>query len=164
MNNPKPIRRHSKPRRVLMNAGYYTVKGLRVPVIGILTLAFALFFLVFIASLFCIMILIMEKVQGRYESGGFLNLTLPTCGIVALFFGGGAFVMGRIALETANAPVGTILNPTPPKVNEILPDTEVLVRASIASDAAQKETLLRPAAATADLEPQTLLRASGKAE
>ena len=147
-----------------MNAEYYTVKGARRPIIGvlILTTAFATLFSAFLFIMFCLLIEEKWKNLPSVVYGGYNGIAI--CGVVGLIMGAITFAIGKSTQQIVAAPLGTALNPVRPNVNEILPEAEVLVRASVATDAAQRETLLRPAAATDETAPQTLLRAAnGKA-
>ena len=160
MNKKKLIHRHSKTRRFLMKAHYDSVMGLRMPV----TLTFAglavigCYMTLISIALVCAMLY--DIITGRYiplqEALRLLAVYFPLL-LASLT---GDYILFRIICAYVRLPKGHLLNPLPPAVNEVLPEAEVLVRASIATDAAQKEILLRPAAATDETAPQTLLRAA----
>ena len=164
MDEKKPIRKHSGLRRFLMNAGYYSRKilGIRTRrgLTGLVTMGIG----VTLASCFCCLIwvyifltvpgLILHDIAKKI----LFALIIGVCSLSS------AAILYRVRNIYDKLPQGHFLNPVRPNVNEILPEAEVLVRASIATDAAQKETLLRPAAATDETDPQTLLRAANKTD
>ena len=69
----------------------------------------------------------------------------------------GDYLLYRVIRVYIKLPKGHLLNPLPPEPNEILPESEILVRASAPADSA---TLLRAASGNqADDAPAVLLRA-----
>ena len=160
MNEKKPIRRHSRLRRVVMQIKYYSAKSLRSP-IWLLFFGFTVFTV--ILTLFgCLgfFYLLLCLLMGEFASWSEALKDLARLALILACVLFGDYILYRLYDAYYALPQGHLLNPLPPAPNEILPEAEVLVRASSVSDAAQKETLLRPAAANADAEPQTLLRAA----
>ena len=163
MTGPKPIRRHSKTRRAIILTQYHSVRKLRDLFAG---LCIGVCLLTGLGFILCITTALISIAALRSnhppphmnETNGVIHI-----GVIAFVSGMSALLSARIAIKIKQAPIGTSLNPLPPATNEILPEAEILVRASGASDAAQRGMLLRAAAATAeDAEPQTLLRAASK--
>ena len=157
MNNPKPIRKHSKSRRALMNAGYYTVKGLRLPV-GLILVALAS--LATLPTLLCGLYAVgfwinylRGNPQGHPSPGvAAISLSVPTLILLTA-----EYVLCRAISAYTNLPAGHFLNPLPPAPNGILPESQMLVRASAPADSA---TLLRAASGNqTDDAPTVLLRA-----
>ncbi len=137
MDEKKPIRRHSKPRYFLINAGYY---GKR-----FLCFVIALFF-VCLALVIGVLTLCLGCLLGGVIGG---ILEVLASGITNLY---------RLYEVYNNLAKGSFLDPLPPAPNEILPEAEILVRASTPANSA---TLLRAASGNpTDDAPAVLLRAS----
>ena len=136
---------------------YYLAKIYRVPI----TLAFVYFacagcfMTVMSASLVFVMLytIVTNRETPLLDSVGFL----ATYSLLLLASLMGDFILYRIIRAYAKLPKGHLLNPLPPEPNVILPESQVLVRASATADAA---TLLRAASGKqTDAAPAVLLRA-----
>ena len=161
-------RKHPRKHKITKYAGmwgdYYLGKMFRVPI----TLVFVYFG---IGGGFITMIGVLALLRFSYllwvGVRPTLNETASSCiGAVVLLCASlaGDYILYRIIRAYIKLPKGHLLNPLPPAPNEILPDAEVLVRASSMTNVAPSEILLRPAAATADTQPKTLLRAVSKTD
>ena len=160
MRKSKPIRRHSKPRRALMNTKYYGARGLRLPIKLMLGCFAIVCTLTNFSSVLCLIWWFVYLIMGQFGSmrnaatSGVFVFVFFFCSIIC------AYILHYYISTYTELPEGHLLNPVRPDLNEILPEAEILVRASSVSDAAQKETLLRSVVAKPDAEPETLLRAS----
>ena len=166
MPENKPVRRYSSVRRAAMQIVYYTRQVMRLPmmlllgILGAIAGIFAFFcFLGFLVTV-CGFVIALGSTSGRNGNVGTIVEWLVIEAFLFLISGGLAWICVNAAFDITTAPRGSLINPMLPEVNAVLPDAEVLVRASIASSAAQKDILLRPANAKPDVEPETLLRAA----
>ena len=149
----KPVRKYSVFQRVTQYTRYLLHRG----VVDTLTLSAILVWMA--AMLLCItgglaVVVILMMAIDKPHARIFAVIVIAC---YAILLGGG---YGSTRLMDCMLKVdgkGKFFHPVPPERNEVLPDADVLVRASMPNNA---ETLLRAAASTPDAAPEILLRAA----
>ena len=157
MKHIKPPRRHNFFERT----GLWLAYDLGITFRGLITIAFLWFGLVGCLMTLASTMWVISTIVGVFIDFGPDNRVSTAS---SLFFSGffiasliGDYILYRIIRIYSKLPKGHVLNPVRPDVEEVLPEKEVLVRASMPDNAA---TLLRASASSKEDAPQLLLRTS----
>lgn len=157
MERRKNPRKYKITKYIGMWGDYYLAKIYRVPIIlAFVYFAWAGCFMTAMSA-FLVFVMFYAIITNRettlLDSVGFL----ATYSLLLLASLTGDFILYRVIRAYVKLPKGHLLNPLPPEPNAILPESQVLVRASAPADAA---TLLRAASGNLTNDaPAVLLRA-----
>ena len=158
--NNKPVHKYSRVRRAVTLGKYYATKSLRQPVKCLIYFWFVVAFLRTVVIALALFLYAMEVWHRKDFSFAHTYGTL----LYALFLFFGCLLLDykihRIYTQLFKNPHSRFLNPVRPDVDNILPDADILVRASMPNLDAQKNVLLRASVKSSEDTPETLLRAS----
>ena len=147
------IRRYSRLRHLFSHTRYRLQQGVALNIRGALFVVALLCLLLFgYGAIFCLVTIAAAIFTGQFLVGAILGFGLLAC--IGTVIG----CIRVLKFISVKAPQGTLLNPLPPKENTILPETELLLRASVADSGAQSTELLRPASDGATEPAEQLLR------
>ena len=156
----RPARRYNRLQRALLLIRHYGKSRIEIPLVGFTLLIACVTLGIFASFLISYAV---SCLLARLFSGGFIlerdfmNVCVP-CMLIFGIAGGNRLLQKSERWEAKLFDAMTI--PPPAEINEILPESELLVRAS---HAAASDSLLSPAFAPPDTEPDTLLRAANAA-
>ena len=156
----RPVRRYNRFQRALLLIRHYGKTRLGVPLTGFALLIVGVMSGAILTGVFSyfVSVVLTHLYPGKFIlERDFMNVWVP-CAIVVGFAAHVRLSSKSDAWEEKLRAAFT--NPPPPEINEVLPESEVLVRAS---DGSASDFLLTPAFAPSDNAPETLLRAANAA-
>jgi len=156
----KHARRYNRFQRALLLIQHYAKTRLGVPLAGFTLLVLFVVSGCLVVGVFSyfVSVVLTHLYPGKFIlERDFMNVWVPCAIVVGVI--AQARLLGKPAELWEEKLRVAMTSPPPAEINAMLPDAQVLVRAS---NPAASDSLLTPASAPPDAEPETLLRAANR--